>query len=64
MPFKSQEFINGPELLQKRGTVTLRLDYEVMGGSGGYAWASVEFMRLTRLGLPSGFPAPRSDAGV
>ncbi len=41
MPFKSQEFARGPELLQKRGETFLRLDYETR--SGAYAWKTVRF---------------------
>jgi hypothetical protein len=41
MPFKSQEFERGPELIQRRGDATLRLDYETE--SGLYEWMVVYF---------------------
>lgn len=41
MPFKSQEFERGPELIQRRGDASLRLDYETE--SGLYEWMVVYF---------------------
>lgn len=38
MPFRSQEFSRGPELLQKSGRAALRLDYETR--TGAYAGKS------------------------
>ena len=41
MPFKSQEFVRGPELTQHVGDATLRLDCEAE--SGRYEWKVVYF---------------------
>ena len=45
MPFKSQEFSRGPELVQKGGRVQLRLDYETR--KGAYAWKTVRFAEVS-----------------
>jgi len=44
LPFKSQEFAKGPELVQQRGKVELRLDHETEGG--GYEWTAIRFQEL------------------
>lgn len=41
MPFKSQEFSQGPELLQSLREVRLRLDHETE--SGDYVWSALVF---------------------
>ncbi|HXA30580.1 MAG TPA: hypothetical protein VN193_17755 [Candidatus Angelobacter sp.] len=45
MPFKSQEFARGPELVQHRDTASLRLDYETR--TGAYAWKIVHFVGVS-----------------
>ncbi len=47
MPFKSQEFSRGPELVQKSGRAELRLDYETR--TGVYAWKSIRFVGISAL---------------
>jgi hypothetical protein len=47
MPFKSQEFSRGPELVQKSGRAALRLDYET--ASGAYAWKTVRFLGVSAI---------------
>jgi hypothetical protein len=47
MPFKSQEFARGPELLQNSGRASLRLDYETT--SGVYAWRTVRFLGVAAI---------------
>lgn len=44
MPFKSQEFDRGPELIQHHGDAALRLDYETE--SGLYGWMIVQFTEV------------------
>ena len=41
LPFKSQELMEGPELVHRSGEVVLRLDHEEP--SGTYAWSSIIF---------------------
>lgn len=44
LPFKSQEFVEGPELIHSNAGLELRLDYETE--SGEYGWASVMFREV------------------
>ena len=57
MPFKSQEFERGPELIHRRGDATLRLDYETE--SGLYEWMVVLFTESKRSDLRHGAIAAR-----
>ena len=41
LPFRSQEFLNGPQLIHTVTGVRLRLDYETE--TGEYAWKSLSF---------------------
>lgn len=41
LPCMSQEFLDGPQILMTRTTVTLKYDYETL--TGEYLWASMVF---------------------
>lgn len=41
LPSMSQEFLNGPQVLLTRSTVTIKYDYET--STGEYQWASMIF---------------------
>ena len=47
LPFKSQEFTSGPELIQTPTKTTLRLDHELP--TGDYVWTSIVFQGVQGL---------------